>query len=668
MKNLRGIIILYAVLSFVPVGCGDDVDQLPMIPMEDITNEDFKSYLLSNFDIDKDGFISVAEAEAVTEMHCDVNSESFTMDGIQHFTNLRALKLTSTPQSLDLSKNTKLEELYCTGMRFSALDFSGNPSLKILDCSYNTDLASLNLSKCTMLESLSIADCNISTLDLSPCKALKVLYCNDLEGITLAESVKLDELKTSGRAKSYVLDIRGMNISKLDCAGSAVTSVIASGNAYLKEVIADNCTSLITFVADDSGVESVSLDMMNGSSLVLLDLKNCDKLKNLNLHVYDKYGKRSEANADVDISGCTALASLEINYTNKLNVTGCTALKAIDCFGQISSVNLNGCSAIERLIFYEWSKLSSLDVSDCKALKSLYGYGTFSTLDLSANIVLDSLVCAVPLTDFKIDHLTKLRYLSMNSVALPTFNMSNNQSIEELEIINVGSVDPYVLCDVNVSGALSLRRIVFNKPFSASFLNVKSLNAERCTSLESLDLNTPNNIETLNIQSCSSLKTVSISSSQLTSLDLSEFTRLDSVCATNTPLQSVEVSKSIRVLDFQNNNALFTLNVSGCQSLETLICSNSALSSLSLNQCTSLKTLECTGNSLASLDVSACTFLENFYCFNNVLSGSIDVSKCKRLTRLDCRENTNLTKLMVYKNHFITNLAKDPQTVLELVD
>ena len=712
-KNMEGfktktMLCVFVLFTFMLTGCEKE-DDLEIIPLENF-NGDLKSYLLDNFDINKDGVISLDEADAVTEMHYAGSYGLSSLEGIQYFKNLKIFGYShfgDKINSFDLSKNTKLEELYCYSSNLTSLDLSKNVALRILECrnnnltslvlpesskleslncEYNPNLASLDLSKCTVLKDLKCNDCNISKLDLSSCKELKSLYSsNDFEDVTFADGVKLDELRIGGNA----LDVRNLNVAKLYCSGAI--SINASDNVNLKEIVS-NGSSLVSLIADGSGLESFSFESNSSySNLIILYLKNCKKLKSLNINVHDKYGKRGEANIDLDVSGCTALETMTVNYTNSLNATGCTALKYVDCFGMISKATFDGCSALEKLIFSHWaeSTLNSLDVNDCKALKNLISYGIFTNLDLSENALLDSLECWAPITDLNISDLSNLRCLRVNSASLSTVDTRKNNSLEELTLYNYSTGESDI-CDVNVSSSPSLKKIILGHWNDMIRCNVKSLNSENCTSLESIEINGTYGIESLNIKGCYSIKTFSIINSfSLSSLDFSDVASMDSVRVKNTYIQSVKVNENIRVLEIQNNPSLSNLDVSGCRKLEKLMSFDTALNNLELNQCTSLEYLECSennlttldisactklitlgcsGNNLTSLDISPCTKLSSLYCQNNKLKGSLDASSCKALSILDCRDNSGLAKLIINKNHSITWLTKDAHTVLELVD
>ncbi len=107
--------------------------------------------------------------------------------------------------NLDLSKNTKLEELYVYSRNLQELDLSACPNLRAFrfgtrsiresaEWEYpRTSLRSIRLDNCTQLEELRIEHAHITSLDLSPFKNLQRLYienCQDLPSIQGFESAQ----------------------------------------------------------------------------------------------------------------------------------------------------------------------------------------------------------------------------------------------------------------------------------------------------------------------------------------------------------------------------------------------------------------------------------------------------------------------------------------------
>jgi Leucine-rich repeat (LRR) protein len=78
-----------------------------------IPDANFKTYLLTNFDKNKDGTISTTEAGIVKEINCS-GMKIEHLDGIESFINLTNLDCSNNLLSeLDIRKNKKIEKLIC---------------------------------------------------------------------------------------------------------------------------------------------------------------------------------------------------------------------------------------------------------------------------------------------------------------------------------------------------------------------------------------------------------------------------------------------------------------------------------------------------------------------------------------------------------------------------
>ena len=74
----------------------------------------FKAYILENFDLDKDGSLSLSEALKIKKIDCS-DKQIFSLSGIETFENLEFLDCSNNQiGELELSKNKKLEKLICT--------------------------------------------------------------------------------------------------------------------------------------------------------------------------------------------------------------------------------------------------------------------------------------------------------------------------------------------------------------------------------------------------------------------------------------------------------------------------------------------------------------------------------------------------------------------------
>ena len=105
-------------------------------------DDEFRNYVKDNWDGDDDGTLSGAEiaAEIAAVNSADVHDKSIqSLKGIEHFTKLKILNCSiNRLTSLDVSQNTKLEELGSQGNRLTFLDLQGLGLLSSVDVTVKT--------------------------------------------------------------------------------------------------------------------------------------------------------------------------------------------------------------------------------------------------------------------------------------------------------------------------------------------------------------------------------------------------------------------------------------------------------------------------------------------------------------------------------------------------
>ncbi|MDR2148082.1 MAG: hypothetical protein LBE91_16670 [Tannerella sp.] len=110
MKKLFFTFSVCALISLF-TACSDK-DANVVIEVPDAT---FKTYLLENFDANKDGNLTVGEAKAITDLNiAGMGIEK--LDGIEKFANLASLDCSNNQlEELEIRYNRKLNKLVCTG-------------------------------------------------------------------------------------------------------------------------------------------------------------------------------------------------------------------------------------------------------------------------------------------------------------------------------------------------------------------------------------------------------------------------------------------------------------------------------------------------------------------------------------------------------------------------
>ena len=145
------------------------------------------------------------------------------------------------------------------------------------------------------------------------------------------------------------------------------------------------------------------------------------------------------------------------------------------------------------------------------------------------------------------------------------------------------------------------------------------------------------------IEYFTSLSYLSCDYNQLTTLDLSQNSALETLWCSNNQLTSMKLnSTSLKSLDCSYNQ-LTTLELGNNNSLELLNCMDNRLTTLNLDSASSLQQLLCYGNQLKALDLSDYTALRYLDCHDNQLV-TLDLTNNINLIELDCRNN-QLTSL-----------------------
>ncbi|OXZ30124.1 N-acetylmuramoyl-L-alanine amidase, partial [Finegoldia magna] len=141
----------------------------------------FREYV-KEFDENRDEKLSQEEIKSVTGINTSVNSPK-NFKGIEYFTEIKSFYTTDDAENIDLSKNTKLEKIYCVlNQNLNELDLSKNTELKELDLSHNA-LTKLDLSNNSKLEEVNLWQNKIKEINLTNCVNLKklILSYNELK-------------------------------------------------------------------------------------------------------------------------------------------------------------------------------------------------------------------------------------------------------------------------------------------------------------------------------------------------------------------------------------------------------------------------------------------------------------------------------------------------------
>ena len=180
----------------------------------------------TNYDSDQDGYLSSEEIKEIRDYRCaECGVKDLT--GIELLTNVECLVIYGNElTTIDLSKNTKLSELWIENNKLENLDLSKNTELDFLHCGGNL-FDSLDLSKNTKLKTLVIENSKLKTLDLSNNKDIETLAIsnNNFEKLDLSANSKLKtlEIKNNNLTELDLSDFPALD--ELDCSKNAITSL-----------------------------------------------------------------------------------------------------------------------------------------------------------------------------------------------------------------------------------------------------------------------------------------------------------------------------------------------------------------------------------------------------------------------------------------------------------
>ena len=664
----------------------------------------FQDYIYTNFDTNRDGFLSRTEAMAIISIVvCTDNIES--MDEIRYFQNLETLRCYGNGPSgwsgkyvgygkltsLDLSNNTKLRYLTCSKNNLISLDLSKNLQLKGVDCGYN-QLISINYSSLDGLEYLYCRENLLETLDVSRCPNLRSLDCNSNKIVEMdfSNNEYLEFLDCSWNGLSVLEVAKNKNLKRLGCSGNNLTELNVSHNISLEELfcyfnqlhsldvtqnkllkILQCYTNSISSLVLSSNTQLQELSC-NDNPLSSLDISNNTKLQKLSCANNQLSELKVTNQVELQELYCerNQLGSIDLSQNPKLKILYCgdnllTELQ-ID---HLSDLNALGC---------ENNKLSTLDLSNCTKLKRLICRGNenmafitmwtgFSPDELDYYEIGNSGFRVTTAEDDETE--IEIEDPAFKEYLLHTYDLNGNGKLSVKEASHI------LLIDVCTDNITSLKGIEY-------FVNLRNLSCYGSLgidpvsglvyylgSLSTLDIskntlltsiNCPGNkLTTLDVSNNTDLETLFCSSNQLTELDVSKNTSLTTLGCVGNKIITLDVSKNTALIALHcDRNLLSKLDVSKCTALVWLYCSDNQLVSLDVSKNVSLRFLDCYGNQLTNLDVSKNVSLQSLSCGSNQLT-SLDVSHNAALTYLSCRSNQLLTEIWLKTGQTIAEFYYD---------
>lgn len=473
----------------------------------DIPDDNFRNYILTNFDADGDGRLSRQEAETITSIDCR-NLSISSIAGVRQMTNLT---------DLNCAYNTITD----------ALDLSGLTKLRTARTDHNL-YESLSLAGCSALETLQAND-NYSMVNYSPVYHLKSI---DLSGCTSLKYVRLEDNALE-------------SIDLSDC--SELTDIMLTINK-LTQIDLTPCKKLVN--------AHMRTNRMTGT----LDASECHELENLFVNDMQLTG--------INVTGCPKLRQLGATYNkiDAIDLTNCPELERLDIFSNnLSEIDLTNNTKLENLWIAN-NHLTTIDLSKNTLLKKLQAGNNEigGTLDLSANSELtflevygnkvEAVILAyspnLDLINFNNNQLTSLDVTNAPNInSLVAYgNRLENVNLTAASNLSIINLDDNQLTQLDLSGCRSLAMVDINRN------KLESLDVSNCSNLIELYA-TYNNMTSFIARDLWSLKTLELYNNQLAKLDLTGCIAIDALHFQNNNIEyfSPNTLEKLRYIDCRNN-------------------------------------------------------------------------------------------------------------------
>lgn len=657
-----------------------------------IADKALKTYIMTNFDTNKDGEISKEEAEAVKTIELK-DSEIASIDGLEYFPNLevanfskhRLLKVDFSQcqrlKKLDVSQGAGLSSLVLPASleelsvmqcsKLKKINLSVAPNLKNLYASYADFAVAPDLSKNTKLEYIGFAGSKFSTIDVSKNTELKTLSVGGevFNSLDVTNNTKLTDLSVTGK------------ITKLDLTKNTQLENLSINNTQISEVDVTNCPYLRAI--DFGSTPIVEIDLSRNllltsasaylaKSLETVWLSKGQKIESTsNIEDFIKYkdyvaGPDAIANIEdeayktylltFDKNGDGKLDKAEVEAITEINIKGLgikslkgveyvnfTNVRKLDCSdNELTELPVAGFfTNLEEIDFSNNQLTGRIELNKCKKLRILKGSDNMLEEVAFENSVLESV-------DLSNNQLTRFQ-CSYNTSTLKSVNVANNLLSESsgfscsdnavLTDWNVSNNNlKYVylhstpmLENYNVSGNPLVELTLFGAGYGTA---LKTLDASN-TALSSLDISGNMSLQSLNVMGCATLTKIFAGTLDVEAINIEKESY--TIIETSTIVDAIKDNafREFLIETYGSNGGITQEEADRVTDLELNADNAAEVKSLAgIEYFRNLKTLKVSG--LESLD-------DTNLAVGNINLTSVDISLVKGLTAIDCNGLQSLT-------------------------
>lgn len=631
-----------------------------------IPDNNFKAYLLGEFDDNGDGEISLDEAETITDINISATLlQVKSMAGIEYFTNLEKLDCSyNRVTTLDLANNSKLTSVNVSNNKLTSLALPA--SAVTVDASKN-QLTTLDVSVAAGLTSLNVADNKLASLNVGQNKQLKSLGCNnnELASLDVTKLLSLTALSCGGNNIATLNLTKNTQLAALDCHDNSLALLDLTKNSELESL--------------DCSKNSLSAMYIGSNKLKSLACAN-NQLTGLNVALQTKLESLDCAHnslTQLDITKCTKLKSLDCSYNAlaSLNISCNTALTALDCSGnnnlaklwvkddsQVNNIAItkedatiihhnNGGLDIPDAVLKAYLVNNydddgdgeiSIAESDNITMVNCSGKGVSDLTGLEACTNLVTLNCANNnITTIELPNLVHMSTLTCYGNPIERINLDNCTSLNQFNIINstTNAVDGNAIKINGYTGAATMDFTIAGTSFTTfTFINATALTEIKFYGeFETVNLYGNSVLERIDVNPILDLQNLDIHSCKLQTLDVTEKSKLKWLDASNNELTEMNVTQN-NMLEHLNlaNNQLSVINVRNNTALTYFnINNNSAINTVNVKNNTALKSLYAEGLSIVDINLSNNNAMTDANLRNNALLETLVVWDACVTTRND---------------------------------
>lgn len=615
---------------------------------------------------------------------------------VSHLSNLQDLNVDQTNiTSIDISKNTNLVE-------FSARDIDELAELNARNGN-NGNFTEFEVDGCPNLTCIEVDDPTAAYLStwVKDVTANFTEYCRfttipDANFETYLETHNefggTVALGSSNSLGNGIIDDNLVPTAKIE-----VIQLLTPRNEGIEDFTGiEDFKNLIRFWIDNNPLTNTDVDLTNNTLLESITLENTGltSIDIAGLTVLESLEAQNNSLTDIDISTNTALKFLNvtdndltsINMSNNdleslrvtnnrlgtIDVSSQANLRSLYCENtNITSLNIQNNPLLENLEC-GLNPLNSLDVTHLTDLFNLsFSNTSISEIDLSNNANLSRLYCnTTPLTYLDLSNQNTLDDLSCKNALLTNLNLrsGNNADLDDVDITGNPSLtcievdDPTAsvltgwLKDATANYAEFCRLTYVPDDAFETFLENNGygngvIDDNVYTALvevaEGFNLHNGLVADMTGIEDFRDAWYLIIrNNSNLTSIDLSENTKLTTLSLADNDLTSLDVGNNILLekIYIDGNSNLGPVDVSDLSNLNTLSVNNTGISSIDVSNNPLIRVLNLNDNNFTSLDISAYPSVVQLRITNNQLT-SLNVANGNNanFTWFDVQGNPDLT-------------------------